>query len=69
MLKILIFTLVKGEQIHQDELDDGNVITYQELHNHWNMILRKYLTSDRFTSFAVEEFPEIEGYEDMEITE
>lgn len=69
MLKILIFTLVKGEQIHQDELQDGNVITYQELHNHWNMILRKYLTSDRFISFAVEEFPEIEGYEDMEITE
>lgn len=67
MLKIFVFTLVRGEQIQQEELEEGNVLTYPELHNHWNMLLRKFLGSEKFGSFARQEYPNIEGYKDIDI--
>ncbi len=51
VLSLFLFTLVKGEQIHRQELEDGNVIGYQELQALWSMTLRKLLTSDKFLKF------------------
>lgn len=51
ILKLLIFTLVKGEQIQKEEMEEGNIISQEELQGHWNLILRKFLGSDKFLSF------------------
>ena len=51
VLKMLIYTLVKGEQLHKETLQDGNNITHEELQNFWSQIMRKYLLSEKFSEF------------------
>lgn len=58
MMKILVFTLVKGEQMQKDELTQGNPVSAEELHNYWSMVMRKYLGSAAFLNFEREARPE-----------
>jgi len=55
VLKMLMFSLAKGEQIHQQLLEDGNVITHEELQNHWDQMMRKFLTGEKFLKYYNEQ--------------
>ncbi|MBU0460218.1 MAG: hypothetical protein KJ771_05400, partial [Nanoarchaeota archaeon] len=44
----LLYTMVKGEQYHREEIESGNALTYDELNNYWSQILRRFLNNPRF---------------------
>jgi hypothetical protein len=62
LLELLMYTLVKGEQFHREEVDSGSTLTYDELNNHWSQILRRFLNNPRFMEL-------MENVEDEEVYE